>query len=218
MTSNRLETAKRIFIIALSSCMLLFVSGYFIFCSTVVNPRFYEIVFSDKAVIASFGYAAEQISRAGPIKLSSQSLINNTITVIDGFIRFVVQKDMSLSSISIEEENISSIPAVVLATTTDSPEIPQINRIHPYVFTYLMPESEDIYSLLYLIQKGFSVARFICPGLCIAILLLLLFSDKTAENARTVLFVAGFFIIGSVFLFHLVKKTVINSSSFKYNA
>lgn len=212
MRSTGLLKAKRIIIIGLSTIALFIFMMYGIFSCTLLNPDFYHHIFETEAVTASFNKASETLTAGGAFLFSGPSLKENAYGLVEGVLRFIHQKDMSLSSIQLEEENTETIRTAVLSAVPDGDAgIPQISRIHPFVVSYFMPGTETIFSTLQSLQEGFAFLQTLVPFLGLIGLITLLLPDKAAENTRLTLVTTGILLIGVAFALFVLQKTLLLS-------
>lgn len=184
--------ANQILVITVSSCALFLVVWYFVVSCTLLNPSFYDFVFSSKPAQIAFTNASARLSAKGTTLFSSQSLKDNAYSLVEGILRFIRQKDMSLSNIQFETESTSSIRSVMMAAAPDeAAAVPEISRIHPFVMPYFIPGAENVFTVLLSVQKAFTALSTIIPVLGLIAMLLLFLHEKTAENLKAVLRYTG---------------------------
>lgn len=183
---QRFSGIKRFTSIFLCAVILYFISMYWVFSNTLFSYDFYNNILSSEKVFSSFYNTSLQISEHGLTRMGAKSLKENILSVADGIIRYITQKDMTLSDISIEE---NSITLMVDSARTNNvySEFPEISHIHPYALLYFVPESNILYFYLSLVQKGYAVYRFLSPAFCFIGLLVILLSKKVTGNLRAVL-------------------------------
>lgn len=212
MGSTGLLKINRIIIIGLSTIALFAFVIFSIFSCTLLNPDFYQHIFNTDTVMASFNKASESLTSGGTFLFSGPTLKENAYGLVEGILRFIRHKDMSLSSIQFEEEKTETIRTAVLSTVPDGDTgIPEISRIHPFVMTYFMPGSESIFTILLSVQEGFAFFQALVPFLGLMGLIILLLPDKAAENIRLTLIAAGILLIAAAFALLILQKSLLLS-------
>lgn len=191
-STNVFAKTTKVLVIVLSSGILFFVSLYWVFTHTLLNPAFYAEIADTEKAASSFDAIAEILSNDGAFTISGEAIRDNVLSLIEGITRYITQDDMSLSDISFEKANTETLRSTVLAASPGiEREIPDISRIHPYVLTYFMPGSDKIFVLLRKIQTIYALFESVFPAISVVGLLLLLLTAKPAENTGTVLIAAG---------------------------
>lgn len=160
---------------------------YWVLSGTLLNHAFYTKILSRDKVVTSFYNASRVISGNSLITMSTQSIRNNFVSLLDGLIRYITLSDMTLSDISIEDNAISLKTDFLPETYNVSSGFPKISSIHPYALTYFIPESNNIYWHLSLFQKGYAIYRFFSPVFFFIALLIVLFSKRVPENLHAIL-------------------------------
>lgn len=210
MNFSRNPKAKRILVIGLSSGTLFLITLYWILSCTLLNPAFYHYVFESGAVQTSFTDASEKMSPEGTTLFNSQSLKENAFSQIDGLLRFIKQNDMSMSSIQFESESTQSIRTAVMAAAPDKAAVmPEISRVHPYVISYFLPGSENVFTALFSVQKALSALRTVIPVMGLILLLLLLLPEKAAENTKAVCISTGIAVIFAAVILLLFQRPLL---------
>lgn len=206
MNFRRFSRAKHNTIIGLSSLTLFFVTMYWILSSALLQPAFYSKVLASEEVATALNAVSNTLSTK-TIRFSGQSLKDNAFTLIEGVIRFITHKDMSMASISLEEENVQSIrSAFALAAPETMGEIPDISRIHPYVLSYFLPGSDQVYAWLYVVHNGYVASRAVIPVFWVIILFLLLFPENSAGKTKHALTITGMALIITGFLIYVLHR------------
>lgn len=212
MNISRYPKAKRILVIGLSSISLFLVILYWILSCTLLNPAFYHSVFESGAAQASFADASGKISPQGTALFTGQSLKENALSLTEGILRFIKQNDMSLSNIQLEAESTQSIrTAVYAAAPEETAMLPELSRIHPFVISYFLPGSENIYSALFYAQKVYSALRLVIPMLLLILLLLLLLSKEPSENTKAVCISTGTAILSAAAIMLIFQRPLLLS-------
>ncbi|MDD4296018.1 MAG: hypothetical protein PHC69_03560 [Ruminiclostridium sp.] len=170
-----------IIIIFLVCITLLSISLYGIFSSTLFNPAFYTNIMNNSRVQNSIEVASEYITQSGFI-IDSQSLKDNLLSLAGGIIRYITQEDMSFSSITIDNGNVESFRASILSEAHEQfNNIPDISQIHPYMLSYFISGSENIYSLLHFARNNYSLYKTFYPVIILFSLFIVLLSKKPAK-------------------------------------
>lgn len=170
-----------IFIIFLVCITLFSVSLYGIFSSTLLNPAFYADTMNNSRVQNSIDAASKYITKNGFI-IDSHSLKGNLLSLAGGVIRYITQEDMSFSSITIDNSNVESFRASILSEAPEQVNnIPDISQIHPYMLSYFISGSENIYSLLHFTRNNYALFKTFYPVIILFTLFIILLSKKPAK-------------------------------------
>ncbi|NLY17505.1 MAG: hypothetical protein GX045_00760 [Clostridiaceae bacterium] len=190
-----------IFIILIVCCSVVFISSYWIFSSTLLNPVFFNNVINYNHVAYSIEQAADYMAQNGII-IDSQSLKDNLLSLIDGVIRYITREDMSFSNITLYNGYAESFKSSLFAGAFDKVRnIPDILRIHPFMLSYFVSGSETVYFLLQSVRNTYALFHTLCPVLGLLILFIFLMTEKpgklfckTLKAAALSLVVLGLFI------------------------
>ncbi|HZK28201.1 MAG TPA: hypothetical protein VFD00_11765 [Thermoclostridium sp.] len=179
--SQFIDRQKHFTSIILCVVILYFISMYWVLSGTLLNPVFYNEVLTNKNVSSLLSDTPQILSDNTIFSMSANTITNNILSLIDGLIRYITQNDMTLADINFES----------IITPLNDEVFTEISRIHPYAITYFVPDSNNIYQYLYLLQQGYAIYRFISPFLYFIGLLIILFSKKACKILRTVIIISS---------------------------
>jgi|GEM_PF-953670 len=158
---------------------------YIIYVCALLNPKFYEMILTGDEMRDCFETISEMLSIDGEPAFSGQSIQNNAVSLSEGIIRYIKNHDMSFSDIIPEQEKIVSLrSAVSFDETGVEPDFLGNLKIHPYIISYFLPDSNSIYTNLQAIQAAYSVIKIAVPLLTAAALLIILISGKPSYYIR----------------------------------
>lgn len=207
-----LQKTANIAVIGLSTFVLSALVVYWILIGTLLNPGFYRHVFESESVTAAFEKASDALADNGAFYVSGASLKENAYDLLEGMLRMIRHKDMSLSSIRLEAESTESLRAAVLSAVPDEGSgIPEITEIHPFVMTYFMPGSESIFAGLVWLQECFALLQSLVPFLGLIALAALLLPKRASRKIRQTLSASGILLIFVAFALIVLRKKLLLS-------
>lgn len=206
---KHLKRLSCFFLILIACCLLFSISVYWIFSATLLNTAFFNDVTKDVKVLDSFEAASKLMSENGII-IESQPLRDNALSIIDGIIRYIAREDMTFSSISIDNLNIANFsPLFLNAVSLQLHDITDVLQIHPYMLSYFLSGSGEIYSYLQSARNGYALYSAILPVLGLFTLFVLLLSNNPAKNIYKTLASTSVLLIITFILLRLLQYNLL---------